>query len=369
MQPNELTREGARVMTVCNACRYCEQYCPAFQAMEQRLTFATADLNYLANLCHGCGECLYACQYAPPHEFAINVPRTFARLRVQSYEQYAWPAALGAAFRRQGVWVALLLALGMAALLLAAAVVLNGDALLSPGAAADFYAVVPHGVMAALFGGAGLFVVVALAVGVVRCRRDFAAAEPHERSGLVSSGRARAWHDVFTLRHLHVDGRDCVTALEVRTPWRRWLHHATFYGFLFCFASTCVATLYHFSGLPAPYDYASAPVLLGTVGGLGLTIGTTGLLLQHRRRDAELSDAAQTGLDRAFLVLLLLTAESGQLLLALRERAVMGVLLVAHLGIVLALFVTLPYGKLVHGLYRAAALLKYRAHVEHRNAG
>ena len=351
-------------MAVCNACRYCEQYCPAFQAMEQRLTFATADLNYLANLCHGCGECLYACQYAPPHEFAINVPKTFARLRVQSYEQYAWPAALGAAFRRQGVWVALLLAFGMAALLLAATVVLNGDLLLAPGTAADFYAVVPHRVMAALFGGVGLFVLVALAVGVVRCRRDFAAAPPHDGSG----GRARAWHDIFTVRHLHVDGRDCVTALEVRTPWRRLLHHATFYGFLLCFASTCVATLYHFSGLPAPYAYASAPVVLGTLGGLGLTIGAAGLLLQHRHRDAELSDPAQTGLDRAFLVLLLLTAVSGLLLLALRERAVMGVLLAAHLGIVLALFVTLPYGKLVHGLYRAAALLKYRSHGEHRQA-
>jgi citrate/tricarballylate utilization protein len=367
MQQNELTREGARVMTVCNACRYCEQYCPAFQAMEQRLTFATADLNYLANLCHGCGECLYACQYAPPHEFAINVPKTFARLRVQSYEQYAWPAALGAAFRRQGVAVALLLALAMAALLLAAAATLNGDRLLAPGSAAEFYAVVPHGVMAALFGAVGLFVLVALGVGVVRCRRDFAAAEPHERSELVG-GRARAWHDIFTLRHLHVDGRNCVTALEVRTPWRRWLHHATFYGFLLCFASTCVATLYHLSGLPAPYAYASAPVLLGTLGGVGLTIGAAGLLLQHRRRDAALSDNVQKGLDRAFLVLLLLTAVSGLLLLALRERPVMGVLLVAHLGIVLALFVTLPYGKLVHGLYRAAALLKYRADVEHRKA-
>src|SRR5688572_29950876 len=152
MQTNELTREGARVMSVCNACRYCEQYCPAFQAMEERLTFATADLNYLANLCHGCGECLYACQYAPPHEFAINVPQTFARLRVQSYEQYAWPAALGAAFRHQGGMTALLLAGVMTALLLAATVALNGTKLLAPGAAADFYAVVPHGAMVAVFG-------------------------------------------------------------------------------------------------------------------------------------------------------------------------------------------------------------------------
>ena len=36
MQNVELAREGARVLSVCNACRYCEQYCPAFQAMEQR---------------------------------------------------------------------------------------------------------------------------------------------------------------------------------------------------------------------------------------------------------------------------------------------------------------------------------------------
>ena len=82
MPPLSSLRDTAQhVMTVCNACRYCEQYCPVFPAMEQRLTFATADLAYLANLCHNCGECLYACQYAPPHEFGINVPRTLAQIR------------------------------------------------------------------------------------------------------------------------------------------------------------------------------------------------------------------------------------------------------------------------------------------------
>jgi citrate/tricarballylate utilization protein len=60
---------------------------------------------------------------------------------------------------------------------------------------------------------------------------------------------------MLTLNHLHVAGRDCVTGPEIRTPWRRWLHHATFYGFMLCFASTCVATLYHFTGMPAPYAY------------------------------------------------------------------------------------------------------------------
>ena len=72
-----------------------------------------------------------------------------------------------------------------------------------------------------------------------------------------------------------------------------------------------------------------------------------------------LTDAAQEGLDRAFLVLLLLTGASGLLLLTLRHNAAMGTLLLAHLGVVLALFVTLPYGKFVHGIYRAMALAKH----------
>ena len=62
--------EVERVMQVCNACRYCEGFCAVFPAMTQRLEFGKADINYLANLCHNCGACLHACQYAPPHEFA-----------------------------------------------------------------------------------------------------------------------------------------------------------------------------------------------------------------------------------------------------------------------------------------------------------
>jgi citrate/tricarballylate utilization protein len=363
MRSDELTREGARVLTVCNACRYCEQYCPTFQAMEQRVTFATADLDFLANLCHGCGECLYACQYAPPHELAINVPKTLARLRVRSYEQYAWPAALGAAFRHQGVATSLLLAGVMIVLLLGATLALNRDALLDAGTSADFYAVVPHGAMVFLFGGVGLFVLVALAIGAARCvreQRTMDAAPPRRERG----GTSAALGDMLTLNHLHVAGRDCVTSLEVRTPWRRWLHHATFYGFMLCFASTCVATLYHLAGTPAPYAYSSLPVLLGTTGGIALVVGTAGALLHRRARDDALSDFAQEKLDRSFLVLLLLTTATGLLLLALRHERVMGLLLVLHLGVVLALFLTLPYGKLVHGVYRGIALLRYRR--EHR---
>ena len=358
MQAADEIREAARVLAVCNACRYCEQYCPAFQALEQRLTFATADVNYLANLCHGCGECLYACQYAPPHEFAINVPQTLAAARVVSYEQYAWPAALAGAFRAQSIGTVLLLAAAFVLVLLGGTFALNSGALRTSGP--DFYAVIPHAVLVTLFGSVGLFVAVALAMGAARCRRDFAAAATGPEDQGQRSGVAGALHDAFTLRHLHVGDADCVTALEVRTPWRKRMHHFTMYGFALCFASTCVATLYHFAGYPAPYAYTSLPVLLGTLGGAALVVGTAGLLWTRRARDPKLSHASQDRLDGAFITLLLLTAGTGLVLLVLRSHAAMGVLLIVHLGLVLALFVTLPYGRFVHGLYRLAALVKYR---------
>ena len=148
--------------------------------------------------------------------------------------------------------------------------------------------------------------------------------------------------------------------MEARTPWRRYFHHCTFYGFALCFASTSVAALYHVVfGWRAPYAYASLPVILGTVGGVGLVVGPLGLLAQRRQRDPELGDPKQSALDVSFIVMLLMTSLTGLLLLALRDQPVMRSLLVVHLGFVLGLFLTLPYGKFVHGIYRTAALLRF----------
>ena len=106
-------------MTICNACRYCEGFCAVFPAMLQRRTFAEPDLTYLANLCHGCQGCYYACQYAPPHELEVNVPKNFALLRNETFADYAWPAFLGRLFKANGLVVSLAVALGLALVLLA----------------------------------------------------------------------------------------------------------------------------------------------------------------------------------------------------------------------------------------------------------
>src|SRR5215468_9638927 len=119
MHATEALAEADRVMTVCNSCRYCEGLCAVFPAMEMRRIFADAGLNYLANLCHGCGACYIDCQFAPPHEFGVNVPRVLAEVRAESYANYAWPGVLRGLFARNGLAVSLTMAVSAAAFVLA----------------------------------------------------------------------------------------------------------------------------------------------------------------------------------------------------------------------------------------------------------
>jgi citrate/tricarballylate utilization protein len=121
-----------------------------------------------------------------------------------------------------------------------------------------------------------------------------------------------------------------------------------------------VATLYHYLfHWEAPYAFTSLPVILGSLGGLGLLIGPAGLLWLNLNRHPRHGDAAQKPMDRGFIALLLATSLTGFALLIWRDSGAMGLLLAIHLGIVMALFLTLPYGKFAHGIFRSAALLKW----------
>jgi citrate/tricarballylate utilization protein len=310
------------------------------------MNFAGADLDYLANLCHNCAECYYACQYAPPHQFAVNVPKTLAEIRVRSYQGYAWPAAMAGVFRNNALAVILAFVIALAIWIAAT----NG----STAGVAQFYQVVSHRTMVAVFGGVSIFILIALATGCIRFWR-----ESGEGAANLSALK-QAINDALRLTYLHGDGHGCTYPQEHRSLARWRFHNLTFYGFLLCFASTSVAAIYHYAfGWRAPYGYFSLPVMLGTLGGIGLLAGPAGLFWLKRRGDFATRDPQQDGTDLAFIALLFFTSATGLLLLALRETSGMPVLLAVHLATVVALFLTLPYGKFVHGIYRLAALVRY----------
>jgi citrate/tricarballylate utilization protein len=352
-RPGPAEAEVSRVMEICNACRYCEGFCAVFPAMTRRLEFASADVHYLANLCHNCGACLHACQYAPPHDFGVNVPQAMARVRVRTYAKHAWPAAFGRAYERNGLVVALALAAGLA-LFLVLALLRNGSWWGAP-AQGSFYAIFPHGLMVSLFLPVFGFALLALGIGVTRFWRG-AAPGP-----VPAAAAGEAAHDVLRLKYLDGGhGEGCHNEDDRWTKARRRFHHLTFYGFLLCLASTSVATVYHYAfGWIAPYGWSSLPKLLGVAGGIGLIAGPVGLAWLRRRRHPQHGDAAQAPMDAGFLALLFLVSATGLLLALARQTPALPLLLCAHLGAVMAFFATMPYGKFAHGIYRTAALLKW----------
>ena len=345
--------EVARALQICNACRYCEGFCAVFPAMARRLEFGKADIHYLSNLCHNCGACLHACQYAPPHPFMVNVPRAMAQVRAQTYSDYAWPRALGALYRNNGVTVAVALAAGLGLFLLMALAMKGTLFGAVPGG--NFYSLFPHNLLVGMFAPVFLFAVFALCMGVARFWRDV------EPGAANRPALGEATLDVLRLKYLDGGhGQGCNEADDAFSLWRRRFHHLTFYGFMLCFASTSVATLYHYLlGWQAPYALTSLPVALGTLGGVGLLIGPAGLAWLNLRRAPLHGDPAQKTMDLGFIALLFLTSLTGLALMLWRDTPALGLLLAVHLGVVMALFLTLPYGKFAHGFYRAAALLKW----------
>jgi citrate/tricarballylate utilization protein len=363
MREPDLARDAARQLTICNACRYCEGYCAVFPAMELRQTFTAGDIGYLASLCHDCRACYYACMYAPPHPFAVNLPRTLAAVRTETYARYTWPAVLGRLHSRPTAAAAV--AVVVALLVTAWAAWLAGDRLFlvhtGPGA---FYRVIPHWAMLVVGLGLGGYWMAMWTIAGVRFWRESTTVSARVQARAL----ALATWDVLCLRWLGGADAGCPYPTERPSHRRRLYHSLVFYGFLAAFASTTSAAIYQeLLGRLPPYPVVSLPVLLGSAGGVAMIAGCLGLWRQKRNSDRAPAAVETLGSDYVFLFALGMTNVTGMLTLFLRETRLMGATLAVHLGVVAGLYVTAAHGKFIHAVYRVLALVRSRA--EQRTGG
>ncbi|MDE2571308.1 MAG: tricarballylate utilization 4Fe-4S protein TcuB [bacterium] len=358
MRDNDLLIEAQRQFSICNACRYCEGYCAVFPALEQKTEFAEADMEYLGSLCHDCRGCYQACMYAPPHEYAVNIPKLLSQVRSETYRRHAVPGLLAGAFARP--WLAFVVAALVAAIAMVSGTALRGSpaVLATPQTGAGaFYRVIPYLAMVIPALLLSAWSIVAMLRGVMRFANEQRAVGNLAGEGSILN----ALWDGLALTYLRGGGGGCFYP-EADTPraGRRWAHVILVLGIFSAFIATMVAAVFQdVAGWVAPYPWVSAPVIFGSVGGVGMIIGSCGLLALKRRSAPGLAAQESGILDVAFLWQLLGVAATGMLLLFTRSTVLMGTALVVHLCFVAALFATAPYGKFVHALYRLVALTAY----------
>lgn len=342
--------EAARQFQICNSCRYCEGYCDVFPQLFALPEMTGAAATHLANLCHNCRGCYYACQYSPPHEFDLNLPAVLAEVRQDTWERHARPQALARVFHAHGVALAGALIAGFALLLLALAA-------FRPESGDGFYAYLGHNAMVAIFAPAFVLPLVGLALSLRAYWRE------------IGGGRV-TWADwmrmgasVRQMKNLSGGaGQGCNFEQGARySNARRHAHQATLWGFVMCFAATSVATLMHYGwGWEAPYPVWSPPKLLGVPGGILLCFGTAALAWLKLGAARDLGAARVWGGEMGFVLLLFTVSATGLALYAATGTELVPALLAVHLGAVLTFFVLTPYTKMVHGFYRMAALLARR---------
>lgn len=353
---DDLVAEAQRQLTICNACRYCEGYCAVFPALERRTVLEGGDITQLANLCHDCRACLYACMYAAPHEFAINPPAALSAVRLASYDRLV---------PRPAIPTRLLGGRGPVLATILAVVVIGLVAILSEGAgalwkhgtgAASPYSVVAYPVLLAVVLLSLAFSVVVAIRAAGRYWKDVGGrwSDLRDLGALAKAARYAA-----TLRYQRGGGDECYYPEGDPSSARRRFHGAVMWGFLACLGSTLSAgVLQDLLGSNPPYDYLSVPVGLGLAGGLAMVIGCAGLISLKMRSDPAAADPQMAVRDMGLLVALEVLSLTGLLTLFTRTTAVFPLVLVVHLASVVVAFAVFPYTKFMHWVYRYLAIVR-----------
>jgi len=303
--------------------------------------------------CHQCNDCSANCpRGAKPGD-------VMAALRTLAIERYAVPGFLARAYREPQY---LPLIFGVPLLMLLA-LLYAFQGLTYPAGDVVYKRFIPDVYIEV----AGILVaglaVLAAAVGLLRFWRDLRlgtavpgpgtmAATPPLGEGLESTFAA-TMADIVKHRDFQACSGDNL---------RMYGHMGVFFGTPFLLFATALAALYSLLGLELDGLAAVAVKVTGNLGGVMLLGGV--LLLGYNRLRARQGDwGAARYQDWLFILLIFVNVFTGmavQLARVANVPAVAYPVYVVHLAIVFASFLYLPYGKLAHAYYRAAALTALR---------
>jgi quinone-modifying oxidoreductase subunit QmoC len=297
-------------------------------------------------LCHQCNDCSERCPRGARPGDVLQVVRSLA------VEALAFPSVLGRLVARArttwpllvGVpilfWVVLLLALGR---------------LHVPP---DFHAyeqVVPHWLIYAVFFPMAGFVILASTIGGRRLWR--ALGEGVSRSGSFVAHLLPVTLEIAT----HKRFGECGSA-----GYRRAGHLALFWGFVGAAATSGLLIIaIYIQGEATPLALGHPYKVLGNLSAVLLLLG--GGILVANRLTTNQGTSASTAFDWYFsgvVVLVIVTgvaAEVARLLAGDGTSAALAVgVYVVHLGAVSTLFLTFPYSKFAHLVYRSLAMVHER---------
>ncbi len=301
-------------------------------------------------LCHQCNDCTVRCpRDARPGDAiqamrslaieALGAPRFMARLVGRAAT--TWPVLLGLPVLFWALYIE----------------VVNGFAI--PRTPLVYADVVPQWMIYSVFLPAAAFAAVAAAVGARRCWAAFGAGAARS-GGLLQGLGAVAW-DILAHRRFGT----CTAARP-----RQLGHLLLLWGFLGALlTTTLLGIVMDVFGVKTPLPQTHPIKILGNVSAVLLVVGVVWLAL-NRLANARTAGASR-GFDLFFLTLVVLLifsgvgAEIGRYALPVPFALAIYVL---HLGMVLALFLTFPFSKFAHALYRTLAMAHERLAVERRTS-
>ena len=334
----QIIKEAERQLMICNACRYCEGYCDVWDAIERRRVFPAEEVFHLSNLCHDCRECYYACPYTPPHEFAINIPGILSKVRVLSYRKFVFPSFMERVMpRMKYLYVILTLLIFLSSLIFVSYLhgiqSLYSSYILEENVFPDdFFVIVEYLLYFYLF-----------FMWYMEARKYWREAS----SGIKFSILAviRAISDALTHKNFKGGSAGCNFPTEKGSYYRLFSHSFIFYGFI----ADWLAILFY----PFKDPLVSAIFLAGS---LLITFGSASTLVM-RGIAPRLEEDDGTSFTSMFLAI----GISGVTFVLISSNPLWIVFFLLRASLIATLFITAPYSKFMHAVFRFLSLVRDRA--------